>query len=381
MNALFENGPLFLQVAKRLREEIMGLPVGTKIATDVGLARQFSVSVSVVREALSILTREGWVTRHVGRGTFTASPHVGKPIAILSDLDFGSVSHPQAILLRIQEAVRLIEARGQRVQVYLGNRPWGSEAPESLCSKTFLEDAKTGAFAGVLAVWAAPLENWTRLLQEKNIPLVGIGLLHEKTVSYDLEAYIRLALETLKKRGRRRIAYLGGMSSWNLQGHNEQQKKDVPRWFAEAGVKTHPSWFQHNWHPSQPGASWDSFREIWSSRKEKPDGIIVNPPRLWNDLALALASMNLQIPRDLDVTLSMESAILPHLPPSAAIPIVFDSPRLVHEAIDLLFSLMDGKTDIETRRLVNAWSVQESCVNSTKKSTIDSVSLFSTLFH
>ena len=94
------------------------MPVGTRVDTDAGLARRFGVSISVVREALSILAREGLVARHVGRGTFAAAANSGKPIAILCDIDLCALPYPHVMLQRIQETRRQIEARGKKTVVF-----------------------------------------------------------------------------------------------------------------------------------------------------------------------------------------------------------------------------------------------------------------------
>lgn len=359
MNPRLQRTPLFLQVAKSFRKEILHLPAGTKLDTDIGLSRRFGVGVSVIREALSILAREGLITRHVGRGTFTAAASSSKPIAILCDLDLCALPYPHVMLNRIQEVRRQVEARGRKAIIYLGDQPPVAEAPQSLTSKAFFEDMEAEKFAGVIATWGLPQESWTPRLREMGTPLVGFSLLYENTVSEDFEAFVRRALEALKKRGRRRIAYLGAVAQWNLAGHDAQRTKDVARWFAEAGIEFRPEWFCQRWHHSLHGAGWTSFREMWISRKEKPDGVIIPSYATWPDTRRALVSLNIKVPTNLDVVLSRDTGNLAYWPASDTIQIALDQRKVAREAVNLLFDLMTGKPGIETRRVVDAWFVIE----------------------
>lgn len=66
--------PLHIRVAEALRQEISDhrLAPGTALASEVLLQERFSVSRSVVRQALAALAAEGLVVRGRGRGTIVA---------------------------------------------------------------------------------------------------------------------------------------------------------------------------------------------------------------------------------------------------------------------------------------------------------------------
>lgn len=353
-------GPLFGQVADLLRREISVLPPGSRLETDAAMARRLSVSTSVVREALSRLSWEGLVTRHVGRGTYVAQRRMQKPVAILCDLDVAALPRPHSILFRVQEAKRQIEAIGRETVIYLGNRVPSSEPPETLSATQFLKDLPTGRFGGVLSVWGCPHPSWTNGLDAAGIPLVGVGVLHQNMVSHDFEALIKLALRELKKRGRKQIAYLNAVAEWGLQGHDLERLRNVMEWFREDGVEVRPSWFCQEWHSSVKGAGWTSFREIWTGGEEKPDGLILGGPHLWSDVQLAMESLNLEISEDLDVVLPREAVSLPYWRSDRAIQVLFDSKKMMDRAVELLLGLMEGRRDLATRQLINAWSVLES---------------------
>ncbi len=49
-------------------------PVGMQIPTERDLARQFGVSRNTARRELMQLVQDGWIERHVGRGSFACAP-------------------------------------------------------------------------------------------------------------------------------------------------------------------------------------------------------------------------------------------------------------------------------------------------------------------
>lgn len=66
--------PAFVRLARHIRERIVGgewLP-GQLLPGEEALAKELKVSVGTVRKAFDVLSGQGLVTRHRGRGTFVA---------------------------------------------------------------------------------------------------------------------------------------------------------------------------------------------------------------------------------------------------------------------------------------------------------------------
>ena len=70
--------PRYHQIAQTLRERILGgrLAPGTRLDNQRQLAREFSVTLMTLRQALDVLDRDGLIARRHGLGTFIASPSV-----------------------------------------------------------------------------------------------------------------------------------------------------------------------------------------------------------------------------------------------------------------------------------------------------------------
>lgn len=67
------DGPLYLQIADRLREDIASLGEGARIPSEPQLARDWGVSRFTVARAVEQLADEGLITRRQGSGSFVAA--------------------------------------------------------------------------------------------------------------------------------------------------------------------------------------------------------------------------------------------------------------------------------------------------------------------
>ncbi len=69
-----ESGKLYVQIATLMRQRIANgaWQAGDRIATLDALAQEFGVAVVTVRQALTILERDGLIWRRQGKGTFVA---------------------------------------------------------------------------------------------------------------------------------------------------------------------------------------------------------------------------------------------------------------------------------------------------------------------
>jgi GntR family transcriptional regulator len=70
--ATARSGPLYVQIAEQLRDEISVLDSGTRIQSEPQLAREWGVSRFTVARAVEQLVDEGLITRRQGSGTFVA---------------------------------------------------------------------------------------------------------------------------------------------------------------------------------------------------------------------------------------------------------------------------------------------------------------------
>lgn len=75
--------PLYYQIKEMLLEFIHKSPEGTLIPTEVALCEHFEVSRQTVRQAISELASEGYLTRKKGKGTFVSEHQVKQDFLLM----------------------------------------------------------------------------------------------------------------------------------------------------------------------------------------------------------------------------------------------------------------------------------------------------------
>ncbi len=78
--------PLYIQIRDHLYKLIKSgkLKDGDRLPSVIGFAKELGVTQATINKALEELSEQGWVTAHVGRGTFVSSPKSGNKNTINS---------------------------------------------------------------------------------------------------------------------------------------------------------------------------------------------------------------------------------------------------------------------------------------------------------
>jgi GntR family transcriptional regulator len=94
--------PRYHRIAQSLREQIGAgaLQPGERLGTQRGLARQFGVTLMTLRQALTVLEREGLIARRHGLGTFVAAASVDYDILHWTSLAGDLTAKGQEVVTR-----------------------------------------------------------------------------------------------------------------------------------------------------------------------------------------------------------------------------------------------------------------------------------------
>src|SRR6266568_2982209 len=79
--------PAYLRILQDLRAQLASCPIGTQLATDEALMREYGVSRFTARAAIDVLVADGIVKRYRGRGTFVVARPQGAGAWMLTSLD------------------------------------------------------------------------------------------------------------------------------------------------------------------------------------------------------------------------------------------------------------------------------------------------------
>lgn len=112
----------YLQIAEALKERIASsaLAPGDRLANQRALAREFGVTLMTLRQALSLLEREGLIACRHGLGTFVAAPPIDYDILQFRTFAGDLRSHGQPVDTRVLR-IQFVRA-DRRVQAGLGLR-------------------------------------------------------------------------------------------------------------------------------------------------------------------------------------------------------------------------------------------------------------------
>ena len=285
-----ENNPLHQRVAETLRRDLLrGLHPGVKLDSEARLAKRLGVSELTLRQALSVLAFEGLIERRHGSGTFVAEPGRRKAVAVATSTYSGQP--PNSFQLRLVLSLsELFRRQGYRCRLYIA--PAGAAGGWD----ELIEDVEAGRVAGAVFV-AMDAGSVPIPLAENNVPhLQWDG--SSGSVGLDYVDLVRRGVTHLLERGCRRI----GLMQWTGDMPYKEATYQAFRCaLVEHGLPVHEPWIRRLVPPEVPGAGWEQFRDIWSARAEKPDGLLVTDDLLFRDVAMAILDSHIAVPQQLQV--------------------------------------------------------------------------------
>lgn len=100
--ATYDGRPLYLSIAAHVRDAIIDgtYPPGTQLPSDRALMDQHDVSRHVVTNAWQVLTAEGWIYGHQGRGRFVRTPPERQPFDLARPLVDGAAQVAVEVMSR-----------------------------------------------------------------------------------------------------------------------------------------------------------------------------------------------------------------------------------------------------------------------------------------
>ncbi len=355
MKSRLSKTPLYRQIEACLRERFLTRPEpGMRLPPENELASDMGVSIPTLRKAVETLVKEGQLIRRQGSGTFVlAEPEEQqKPlVAILCHLDLSRIPYSFVQSRPLYQCQQLLRRAGYRARVYLG------DAPE------FLEDVAAGEVAAVAALDILPSPKWQSPLDQRQIPVVGIGELHRNMVTGNFTTYIIEAANRLLAKGRRKVAYLGGkafhghLNNFSYQGPSEVWSDQTLRTLLDGlGLEVHDHWYNTEWSGDTTGAGWSALRELWS-RPERPEGLILNGSTFSHDVLLAASQTGIRIPDDLCIVQGwLKDA--PTAPDEMLETLYYDTEPMITNLVEMLDEAIRTGSIARPRRIVEIWETR-----------------------
>jgi DNA-binding LacI/PurR family transcriptional regulator len=308
MNKELARKPLYRQVEEAIRKEILaGKKPGETLAPEPELAKQFSVSLVTVRQALAELAKAKLIVRQRGRRTCVAErPLARKHVGVLLETDIATPGLAPYYLKFFQELRLALDKVGLRNRPYLGFR-LQDIALRGLQCQDLIDDLNFNRISGIVRVGAENCDATLEMYAERGIPYLDQRLFEEGRPDSTATILIRNALRYFKERNRTRLAILAWDDPSNSKdpAFSELLKKEAVAF----GFDLDPRWMDFQAKATLKGMGWERFRDLWLAQENKPDALIVWDDTLFPDCQTAMLNMGVQVPRDLDVVAFRSDAV------------------------------------------------------------------------
>lgn len=300
--------PLYRQVKQHILSSLTRKNPGDRLPTEAEYVKVFGVSITTVRHVLRELTQEGWIEKRQGSGTFLRDVRnrENRHVAVLLDVDETSENLSPYWLKITREIRKALNRVGLPSRPYLGDLSLGTEATGLTC-RDLLEDVRQNRVGGLISFFTKRAPEWTDLLKSKNIPVIDPEYYRIDHLNVKREQeFLHAAFRHFVERGRKHIALLTWESP--TDGLNFFSKSFLSL-AAEYGIRVNTHLMDITANGWERGMGWERFRDMWHSRKERPDGILIGHDTLFDDFQTATLELSISVPEELDVVVQSSDAI------------------------------------------------------------------------
>jgi hypothetical protein len=278
-------------MAKEIRERYLKpARPGGRLLPVSQLARELDVSVTTVLEAQRILARNHELEIRHGSGVYVPEPSGPRWVGIFTAFNILQPRTSNFHLRVPDELGRFLELNGLRTEVYLGGPMLSENDPPSACAR-LVADVAAGRLNGLVMLTCPSTLAWEEWVAALSVPVVGAHTPFRVDVGYtDL---VHRAVRRLHEQGCRRVAML----AWAYDGLRGPFRDAL----SDCNLDYRPEWVRGDLNPKLSGAGWEEFREVWSARSEKPDGILVMDDVLCDEACVAIQELGIRVPDQLRV--------------------------------------------------------------------------------
>ncbi|MBI4025887.1 MAG: substrate-binding domain-containing protein [Verrucomicrobia bacterium] len=286
---------------------------GNRLPSMAELAKRFEVSLNTMVTALTILEREGVIERRHGSGTYVADRVGCQHVAVWLRVDplYPRPAFSSRIANRLHS---FLVQQGLEAKTYSICGASGEGEPQGDAAyDEFLKDLSLHRISAIGVVQGPWGSEATQRIARGQVPVVWNqpGAVRSGfAVGNDRAEAVREGTRYLLERGCRRIAWLGWMDPRGYNQANDLSYAVFKTTLGQFGAQVRDEWIKGDLHPTLPGAGYEEFREIWTSRKEKPDGLLVADDVLFQDVVTAILELRIAVPDRLKVVATANKGMI-----------------------------------------------------------------------
>jgi GntR family transcriptional regulator len=328
------------RVAQELRMRIVTgeFSPGDRLPLREQLQQELGASQATVQTALNTLLQEGFLRTVLGQGTFvTQRPPFLTDVGLVFPLVQDAFAKHRLFGAVATEAAKALASRPGTLRTYYGiAEPMGSEY------ERLLTDATHHRVAGLIwaglnyPMHASPLWKDTALPPRVALQRSSNPYFDGPSIYPDMNSFMRIAMERLASRGRRKVAIL-------TCDPTPLAVTTAQRLAEKVGMQC----LAQNVIPL--GAEWSTVCRrivpllLAQGPQTRPDALIIADDNLVSDATAALLTTRQRAPEDLSV---VHLAHLP-APPQVHVPaemLAFDASQLIHGCLELIDLQRRGQT-------------------------------------
>ena len=306
---------------------------GMRLPTRLELADEFKTSPVTIQKALLQLANDGFVIARGRAGTFVTErpPHLYRFGLVIPQAD--SVGFLRTL---VEQAAVLERTHGWRFPIYSG----GDNSPKNSDNyRSMLEDLQSHRVAGLILTQQPGYYLDTPLFAQPDLPRVAIVSQHQVPgvgcVHLDNEMFIGKALDYLKARGRRRVAFV---ATPNISSEFIDFVTDG---VVSRQMKTCPSWIQALDHRSLHWAAHVVAALMAGPVSARPDALIIADDHLVESVTTALRHHGVRVPAMLEIVAHCNYPNLP-LPAVPVCWLGYDVGRVLQSAVEYIQQSRSG---------------------------------------
>lgn len=285
-----------------LKEHVETASPGDRLPTETEFSKLYEVSVPTVREALRSLVQSGLLRRRQGSGTYrnekASAPgnpsESNKHVAIVTPMDLavGGISchYPQIIF----HTYKTLLSAGVHSHIYYGETPLHS--PREFDDSLLIREIQEGRVSAVFSVGESLDQEvgYLKAAESVGVPCISASTAKSSQGIVQKEDFLLKAVDSLLNHSRRKIACIGFGAESKLSNDLTFEKIVTGR-----GAITDRSWMVGDLHPVSAGSGYSLMREIWTTSRIKPDGLVLCDDVYFNDVALAIHELGIKSPEQL----------------------------------------------------------------------------------
>ena len=303
-------GSKFDQIMKILRTSLEGgdFSQGDRFASENELTARYGVSRNTVREAISVLVQEGFLTRTQGKGTFVTAHAVAPPPAALYAIF--THAHDHVFEAQTRALVRAFQQQGSLPLVFDTRDLKDPEQIEPLLNQ-LLDRGTEG-----LVLEKGVLESLCKLCAQRGIPLPSLAMLNRPApadvpavnIVTDFEYGTRLGTNHLLKLGHRKILFVCHANVYIPAGMRPDEHKSeyghVVRGYTgalfDAGIAGNEHFFFIQHELAYGAAEREDLRRLLTG-PDRPDAVFAYGDVRAKHVIDIAADAGLRVPEDLAV--------------------------------------------------------------------------------